>query len=140
MGFLMPLLIKEQDVAKALSPKDVIEALEDGFRQHGIGMAQTQPRREVRIRGKNLPHADPRMVRVAQGLAFLEESGVVVVDHILSFPNRRTPPMRIIKYLIDAGGGDVIAIVDSKNILGMRTGGAGALGANFQKKIVILLV
>ena len=127
----MPLLIKEEDVAKALSLRDVIEAMEDGFRQHGVGMAQTRPRREVRIRGKELPHADPRMARVAQGLAFLEQSGVVVIDHILSFPDRRTPSMRIVKYLIDADDGRVVAVIDSTNILGMRTGAAGALGAKF---------
>lgn len=128
---IMPLLLREEDVTKALSLMDVIAAVEDGFRQHGLGLAQTLPRREARIRGKELPHADPRMVRVAQGLAFLEESGVVVIDHILSFPNRRTPPMRIVKHLMDADDGHVIAIIDSFSILGMRTGAAGAVGAKF---------
>lgn len=128
---MMPLLIKEEDVTRCLSLSDVLEALEDGFRQHGLGLAQTRPRREVRIRGKELPHAHPRMVRIAQGLAFLEQSGVVVIDHIFSFPDRRTPPMRVVKHLIDADDGSVIAIVDSINILGMRTGAAGAVGAKF---------
>ena len=128
---MMPLLIKEEDVTRCLSLSDVVEALEDGFRQHGLGLAQTRPRREVRIRGKELPHAHPRMVRIAQGLAFLEQSGVVVIDHIFSFPDRRTPPMRVVKHLIDADDGSVIAIVDSTNILGMRTGAAGAVGAKF---------
>ena len=127
----MPLLIREEDVARALSLMDVVEAVEDGFRQHGLGLAQTQSRREVRIRGKELPHADPRMVRVAQGLAFLEQSGVVVIDHIFSFPDRRTPPMRVVKHLIDADDGSVKAIIDSLNLLGMRTGAAGAVGAKF---------
>jgi len=127
---IMPLLIREEDVTKALSLSDVIEAVEDGFRQHGLGLAQTRPRREVRIRGRELPHADPRMVRVAQGLAFLEQSGIVLIDHIFSFPDRRTP-MRIIKHIIDADDGHIIAIIDSLNILGMRTGAAGAVGAKF---------
>ena len=130
----MPLLIREEDVSKALSLMDVIEAVEDGFRQHGLGLAQTKPRREVRIRGKELRHADPRMVRVAQGLAFLEESGVVVIDHIFSFPDRKPPPLRIIKHLIDADDGQIIAIIDSFNILGMRTGAAGAVGAKHLSK------
>lgn len=127
----MPLLIEEEDVIRSLSPGDVVEELEDAFKQHGLGRAQTLPRREVRIRGKELPHADPRMVRIAQGLAFLEESGVVVIDHIFSFPDRRTPPMKVVKFLIDAGNGSVLAIIDSLNILGMRTGAAGAVGAKF---------
>lgn len=127
----MPLLIDEEDVTRSISLSDVVKGLEDAFRQHGLGLAQTLPRREVRIRGKELPHADPRMVRIAQGLAFLEESSVVVIDHIFSFPDRRTPPMRVVKYLIDAGDGSVLAIIDSLNILGMRTGAAGAVGAKF---------
>lgn len=126
----MTLLIREKDVTRVLSLRDLIEAVEDGFRQHGLGLAQTRPRREVRIRRKELPHADPRMVRVAQGLAFLEQSGVVLIDHIFSFPDRRTP-LRVIKHLIDADNGGVIAIIDSVNILGMRTGASGAIGAKF---------
>jgi ornithine cyclodeaminase/alanine dehydrogenase-like protein (mu-crystallin family) len=80
----MPLLLTEEDVAKAITQEDVIDAVEDGFRQHGFGLAQTTPRREVRIRNRDLPHADPRMVRVAQGLAFLEQSGIVLIQHGLN--------------------------------------------------------
>ncbi|MDH5266056.1 MAG: hypothetical protein OEW62_00105 [Candidatus Bathyarchaeota archaeon] len=130
----MTLLIREKDVMRVFSPKDMIEAVEDGFRQHGLGLAQTRPRREVRIRGKELRHADPRIVRVAQGLAFLEESGVVVIDHIFSFPDRGTPPMRVVKHLIDADEGGVIAVIDSLNLLGIRTAAASAVGAKFLSK------
>ena len=127
----MALLIRDHEVTKALSAKDVVEAVEDGFRQHGLGLAQTIPRREVRIRGKELLHADPRMTRVAHGLALLEQSGVVLIQHLLSFPDRRTPARRIMKYLIDADSGDVIAIIDSTTISRMRTGAGGAVGAKF---------
>jgi len=127
----LTLLLTDQEVKRALSLKDAVEAVQDGFRQHGLGLAQTLPRREVRIRGKELPHADPRMVRVAQGLAFLEESQVVVVHHILAFPDRATPSTRVVNYLIDANDGHVMAVIDSAIILGMRTGAAGAVGARF---------
>ena len=127
----MTLLLTDQEVKRALSLKDAVEAVQDGFRQHGLGLAQTLPRREVRIRGKELPHADPRMVRVAQGLAFLEESQVVVVHHILAFPDRTAPSTRVVNYLIDADDGHVMAVIDSPSILGMRTGAAGAVGARF---------
>jgi alanine dehydrogenase len=126
----MPLLLTEEDVAKAVTPLDIIEAVEDGFRQHGLGLAQTQPRREVRIRGKELPHADPRMVRIAQGLAFLEQSAVAVTHHIFSFPDRGRP-MRIVNHLIDADNGDLVAVVESLGLLGMRTGAASAVGAKY---------
>ncbi len=125
----MTLLLREEDVTRAISPRDVIEAVEDGFRQHGLGLAQTTPRREVRIRRKELPHADPRMVYVSQGLAFLEQSGVVGIQHALNFPDRRTPARRVVAFLIDADDGDTIAIVHSANILRARTGAGGAVGA-----------
>lgn len=127
----MSLLIKEEEVTKAISYGDLVEAMEDMYKKHGLGLAETFPRREVRIRGKDLPHADPRMVRVAQCLAYMEQPGVVLLHHIFSFPDRRTPSMRVINHLIDADSGSVIAIIDSVNILGMRTGAAGAVGAKF---------
>ena len=133
-GVALTLFLTDQEVKRALSLRDAVEAVQDGFRQHGLGLAQTLPRREVRIRGKELPHADPRMVRVAQGLAFLEESRVVVVHHILAFPDRTSPSTRIVNYLIDASDGHVMAVIDSASILGMRTGAAGAVGARFLSK------
>ena len=110
---------------------DYIEAIEDGFRQHGLSLAQTKPRREVRIYGKHLPHADPRMVRIAQGIAFLEESNVAVLHHIFSFPGRSKSSFRVINHLIDGKDGSLLAIIDSVNLLGSRTGAAGAVGAKY---------
>jgi alanine dehydrogenase len=127
----MTLFIGEDEVLRSVSPPDIIQAVEDGFRQHGLGLAQTRPRREVRIRNKDLPHADPRMVRIGQGLAFLEQSGIALVNHIFSFPDRRTSGMRILNHIVDADNGDVIAVVESRALTGMRTGALGAVGAKY---------
>ena len=127
----MPLLIREEDVAKAVSLRDFVEAAEDGFRQYGMNLAQTQPRREVRIRNKDLLHADPRMVRIGQGLAFLEQSEIAVANHILSFPEVGNPPLRMLNIIIDAKDGKTIAAVQSLRLLAMRTGASGAVGAKF---------
>jgi alanine dehydrogenase len=131
LGIRVTLLVREKDLAGNLTMKDVLDAVEDGFRQHGLGLAQTVPRREVRIRDKELPHADARMTYVSQGLAFLEQSHVVEIQHGLNFPGRRTPPRRTINYLIDTNNGDVIAIVNSATLLRMRTGAAGAVGVKY---------
>jgi ornithine cyclodeaminase/alanine dehydrogenase-like protein (mu-crystallin family) len=130
----MTLLITEDDISQLIDLQDCVKAVESGFKHLGMGKAQTKPRREVRIRGKDLPHADPRMVRVAQGLAYSEPLGVAVLHHILSFPKGGRPSMRVINYLIDDKEGDVVAIVESKNLLGMRTGAAGAVGAKYLSK------
>jgi alanine dehydrogenase len=125
------LLIREQDLSGRLTLGDVLASVEDAFRQHGLGLAQTLPRREVRIRNKGLPHADAGMTFVSQGLAFLEQSQVVEIQHSLNFPDRRTPPRRTISYLIDSNTGDTLAVVDSMTILRLRTGAAGAVGAKY---------
>jgi alanine dehydrogenase len=130
----MTLLLNEDDVSQLMSLDDIINAVESGFKQLGLGKAQTKPRREVRIRGKGLPHADPRMVRVAQGLAYSEDLGVTLLHHILSFPDGNRPSFRVINYLIEDKEGDVIAIVESKNLLATRTGAAGAVGAKYLSK------
>ena len=130
----MTILLNEEEVSQLISFQDCIKAVESGFEQLGMGKAQTKPRREVRIRGKELSHADPRMVRVAQGLAYSEHLGVALLHHILSFPKGRRPSMRVINYLIDDKEGDVLAIVESKNLLAMRTGAAGAVGAKYLSK------
>lgn len=125
----MTLLITESDVIKCSALKDYVDAAEDGYRQMGRGLAETLPRREVRIRGKDLPHADPRMTKVSDGLALLEESGIVVVSIGYSFPGKKDPPRRFLKYLVSADNGDVLAVVDSFRVGANRTGAGGALGA-----------
>jgi ornithine cyclodeaminase/alanine dehydrogenase-like protein (mu-crystallin family) len=127
----MTLLIREEEVLRAVTPMQIIQAVEDGFRQHGLGLAQTHPRREVRIRNKDLPHADPRMVRIGQGLAFVEESGIALPNLIMSFPDRRTPGTRILNYVIDANDGVVIAVVESSALTGMHTAASGAVGVKY---------
>ncbi len=127
----MTLLITESDIAKCVTPQDVIDAEIDGFRQHGLGLAETLPRREIRIRDKELPHADPRQTKVAQGIAFLEESHVLILQMMYNFPGVKDPPRRSLRYLIDTDTGDVVAIIDSMSLGASRTGAGGAVGARF---------
>src|SRR3989449_961656 len=127
----MALLIDESDVAACATSKDFVEAAEDGYRQHGLGLAETLPRREIRIRGKELPHADPGLTVVSQGIAFHQQSGVVAVSLGYNFPARKNPPRKGLRYLIDSESWDVIAIVDSVSLSLKRTGAGGAVGAKY---------
>ena len=127
----MTLFLTEKDVADAIKPIEVIDAVEDGFRQQGLGLTQTLPRREVRILKRELPHADVRMTFISQGLAFLEQSNVVEVQHVLNFPEKNTPGMRCVNFLINSENGSVLAVVDSLALLRMRTGAGGAVGARY---------
>ena len=56
----MVLLIRDSDVAQLeLTPSDVIEAVEDAYRQDCQGKAEDTPRLEIKIKGKHLPHIAP---------------------------------------------------------------------------------
>jgi len=127
----MTLLITESDIEKCVTPFDVIEAEIEGFRQHGLGLAETLPRREIRIREKQLPHADPRQTKVAQGIAFLGESHVLTLQMMINFPGVRVPPKKSLRYLIDTDTGDTLAVIDSLSLGASRTGAGGAVGARF---------
>jgi hypothetical protein len=68
----MVLLIGDEDVRKAgILPGEVIAAVEDAYLQDGRGLAQDTTRREVRTKGKDLPHIAPGTESIGQGLAFL---------------------------------------------------------------------
>jgi len=134
----MVLLIDDEDVKKAeLSPEEVIDAVEDAYRQDGMGLAQDTPRREVRTKGKDLPHIAPGTESIGQGLTFLEGSKVVVVSHAFHFSWHRYVTM-----IIDSENGKTQAIISregapfgtKQRVAGfgdLRTGAAAAIGAKY---------
>jgi alanine dehydrogenase len=133
------LLIRDEDVRKAFTFEDAIQAVEDVYRQHGKGLVQDTPRREVRAKGKNLLHAAIGATGVSQNLACLEEQNLIVIGHIFwypekptlskNFPYERTFPNLF--HVIDANDGKTLAIVSSCYGIWMRTGVAGAVGAKY---------
>jgi ornithine cyclodeaminase/alanine dehydrogenase-like protein (mu-crystallin family) len=134
----MVLLIGDDDVKKVdLTPEEVIGAIEDAYRQDGMGFAQDTPRREVRIKGKDLPHIAPGTESIGQGLTFLEKSKVVVISHSFHFSWHRYVTM-----IIDSEEGKTLAIINRerppfgvKQKVGtsgdLRTGAAAAIGAKY---------
>lgn len=127
----MTLLIRDEDVREVVTPEDVIEAVEDVYRQHGLGRAQDTPRREVRMKGKDLPHLAAGTTSVGQGLSYLEEQNRVVISHAFhlrgegitakTLPSIRIPPDLI--HVIDPDEGRTLAIIQSPYASWMRTSG-----------------
>jgi alanine dehydrogenase len=128
------LLITEEDIAKCVSPLDILEAEEDGHRQYGLGRAETLPRREIVIAGKKFPHSDPRRSKVNQGMALLAESKVLVLTIGYNFFNRKDRPKRQLRYLMSAENGKMLAIIDSVILSQYRTSAGGAVGAKYQSR------
>jgi len=133
----MVLLIGEEDIRKAnICPEEVIEAIEDAYRQDGKGLAQDTPRREVRVDGKGLPHISPSTTGIQQGLAYLEESKVLSIMHIYRFQG-----IKSLVHLIDPNDGKTLAIImrggtslserPKEVYRNYRTGAAAAIGAKY---------
>ncbi len=132
----MVLLISDEDIAKIeVTPEEVIAAVEGVYSQDGRGLAYDTPRHEARIKGKDLPHIAPGTTSVGQGMAYLEETGVVVLSHSFHFDWHK-----YLSHLIDPEDGSMIAIIKrSRAPLGqktkgintgtLRTGAAAAVGA-----------
>lgn len=135
----MTLLIRDEDVREAVTPEDVIEAVENVYRQHGLGKVQDTPRREVRMTGKDLPHLAPGTTSVGQGLSYLGEQNKVVISHSFYFRQEEItaktfPPVRIspnLIHVIDPDEGKTLAIIRSPYASWMRTGAGGAVGAKY---------
>jgi ornithine cyclodeaminase/alanine dehydrogenase-like protein (mu-crystallin family) len=135
----MTLLIRDEDVREAVTPEDVIEAVENVYRQHGLGKVQDTPRREVRMKGKGLPHLAPGTTSVGQGLCFLEEQNKVIISHGFHFREEEStannsPSSRMAPYLIhviDPDEGKTQAIIQSSYASWMRTAAGGAVGAKY---------
>ncbi|MDP7206970.1 MAG: ornithine cyclodeaminase family protein [Candidatus Bathyarchaeota archaeon] len=134
----MVLFISDQDIARIeVTPEEVIQAVEGVYNQDGRGLAYDTPRHEARIKGKNLPHIAPGTTSVGQGMAYLEETGVVVLSHSFHFDQNW-----YCNHLVDPKDGSIIAIIKrSRSPLGertrgvktgnLRTGAAAAIGAKY---------
>ena len=137
----MVLLIDESDVKKVLTFEDTINAVEDAYRQYGLGKAggnsliygnPVPPRCEMRVNGKNLPHLSPEIRNINQTMAYLEESNLIFLGWNFHLGEKKG----YISYLIDAGDGEILAVIKAnasvRAFMGfMRVGAAGAIGAKF---------
>jgi len=134
----MVLLISQSDIAKIeLTPHEVIAAVEDAYRQDGLGLAEETPRLEIKIKGKHLPHIAPGTTSIGQGMAYLEGSKVFVISYTYHFDFHK-----YISQIIDPETGETLAVVKrSRGAFGtrsgkigsggLRTGAAAAIGAKY---------
>jgi ornithine cyclodeaminase/alanine dehydrogenase-like protein (mu-crystallin family) len=137
----MTLLISDEEANEVLTVEDFLETVEDAYRQYGMGLAGKDgfsyghlppPKREIRIQGKDSPHGAPHNTAVTQGIAFLEQTGMVVLQHSFRFAERRGGMF----HLIDSQSGETLAIVmnNSGLISRMRTAADGAIAAKYMSR------
>lgn len=134
----MVLLIDDSDISQLdITPEEVIDVVEDCYRQDGLSMAFDTPRMEIRVKGKDLPHIAPGTTSVGQGIAYLEGSGVLVVTQTFHFEFHK-----YISHIIDPETGKSLAIIKRGrqpfgtksreiNAGNLRTGAAAAIGVKY---------
>jgi len=134
----MVLLIDSKDIeAIELKPIEVIEAVENAYRQEGLGLAEETPRLEIKIKGKDLPHISRGTTSIGQGMAYLAESKVLITSYAYHFDFHK-----YINEIIDPETGQTLAVIkrtrgpfgakpDTIDSGMLRTGAAAAIGAKY---------
>jgi len=134
----MVLLIDQSDIDQIeLTPKEVINVVENAYRQDGLRLAEETPRLEIQIKGKHLPHIAPGTTSVGQGMAYLEGSKVFIISYTFHFDFHK-----YINQILDPETGQTLAVIKRGRAdfgtkpkgldSGMfRTGAAAAIGAKY---------
>lgn len=132
----MTLLIRDEEVRKLLTFEETIEAVEDAYRQYGLGLVGGNslrwgcpiiPRDEMRVEGKDMPHLSPQIRAISQGMAYLVETGMAFVRWGFHLGDKRGN----IGCLIDVKSGNILASIQGTFMFGMRVGAVGAVGAKY---------
>lgn len=120
----MPLMLSARDLATLLDMPEVIQAVEEGFREHGRGRAVVPLRQNISLdRGIYLlmPSALP-----AKGIAGTKQVSVFPTN-----AERGLPTIFAIYALADAATGETVAIMDAGYLTGIRTAAASAVAAKY---------
>jgi ornithine cyclodeaminase/alanine dehydrogenase-like protein (mu-crystallin family) len=119
------LFLREEDVKAVLDFDMAIDAIEEGFRQYGLDLAQSPPWRDLSFAGKNVPHgAGPCII---QAMAYLEKDKIAVIKHFYYYAQRQTSILK----LLDIEAGKTLSVMEANYESWMRTGAAGAIGAKY---------
>ncbi|MBI4312036.1 MAG: ornithine cyclodeaminase family protein [Chloroflexi bacterium] len=114
----MALLLKEADVQKLLTMDMAIAAVEEAFRQRGLGRASVRPRTRMAM-----PGGGQNLMAGWVGGA-INAYGLKVYGGPRNGPR---PPTGMIVMLYDGGNGQLLAIVEANHLGRMRTGAASGV-------------
>jgi len=124
---LETLILTDDEVKKLLSMNEVMEAVEQAFREKGLGLVQMPAKLYLFYQKYG---GDLRVMP-----SYLEKLDISAVKIVNSHPNNRTkynlPTVMAVIALIDPRNGIPFAIMGGKTITDMRTGAAGGLAAKY---------
>lgn len=121
------LVLTDREIRPILTMKETIEAVEQAFREKGIGKVRMPPKQYVFFQKHN---GDFRVMP-----AYLEKSDVAGVKTVNVHPNNPTkyglPTVMATITLLDPKNGAPVCVMDGTWITAMRTGGAGGVAAKY---------
>ncbi|MBI2185265.1 MAG: alanine dehydrogenase [Thaumarchaeota archaeon] len=121
---MQTLILKGSDIKPLASIKDIIQAVEEAFKQKGLGKVQMPPKTYLYFEKHG---GDLRSMPSA--LESPEIAGVKVVNYHPNNRNLKLPSVMATIILIDPKTGTPLAIMDGTWITAMRTGAASAVAA-----------
>jgi alanine dehydrogenase len=126
----MVLFLSRKDVESVLTMKEAIEAVENGFREHGLGTVNMPLRSVIRVdRHKGSVLFMPASI---EGMGAL---GVKVVSVYSDNPSKyNLPTTQGVVLLTDPENGAVLAIMDGTFLTAMRTGAASGVATKYLAK------
>ncbi len=120
------LLINRTELEKALPMTTVIEAIEEGFREHQRGRSLTPPRMHVEL--------EPVEGVYLLMPSYLENGSLFGTKLLSVYPRnrqRQKPTINSVYILNDAVDGTFLAMMDGIFLTGVRTGAASAVAAKY---------
>ena len=123
----MTLFLTQKDVESILDMKSAVEAVENGFREMGLGQIEMPPRVYLHFEKYN-----GVLIAMPAYIKGLDTAGVKIVTVHPENPAKHNLPSVIATIILnDTAKGSPLAIMDGTYITALRTGAAGACGAKY---------
>ena len=123
----MTLFLTQRDVESILDMKGALEAVENGFREMGLGQVEMPPRVYLHFEKYN-----GVLIAMPAYIKGLDTAGVKIVTVHPENPEKYKLPSVIATIILnDPMNGKPLAIMDGTYVTALRTGGAGACGAKY---------
>jgi alanine dehydrogenase len=120
------LWLTDEEVKKVLSMGEVLEAVEDAFREHGLKRVQMPPKIYL-----TFPDYNGDLRTMPAYIPSLDVAGVKIVNVHPENPGKGLPTVMAVVVLNDPKTGGPIAMMDGTYITDMRTGAGGGIAARY---------
>ncbi len=120
------LWLSEDEVKSSLTMEETIEAVEEAFREHGLGKAQMPPKSYLYYK-----KYDGDLRTMPAYLEELDATGVKVVNVHPANPDQGLPTVMAVVILNSPQTGAPLAMMGGTHLTNMRTGAAGAVAAKY---------